>query len=232
MRRTRAEVQASVDKALACPESQWYRQVLQQDPSGCPLSEAEIVAVLNGAQKAAAEMAHAVAEKYPGLSPLDLAAALGLGVAPMEDGADLGAIPLLGLFQPATARILTGEETLAAIAGFIVDYELASRTPVADLRPCVLYHEIFHALEESSPQVFTRTAMLQRKWFGLFPRRRGLAAASEIGAIHFSRLMAGLSYSPCIFGHYLLLLRESAESADLPETLRGRGPGASGLNGF
>ncbi|MEG2931476.1 MAG: hypothetical protein RR825_06785, partial [Ruthenibacterium sp.] len=60
------------------------------------------------------------------------------------------------------------------------------------------------ALEEQTPGIYTRSRMLERKSFGLFPSWRGLDGASEVGAIHFSKCMAGVSYSPCIYERYLL----------------------------
>jgi hypothetical protein len=71
--------------------------------------------------------------------------------------------------------------------------------------PTALFHEIFHALEDGSPDIYTRSKMLKRKVLGIFPFRRGLSSASEIGAVHFSKCMTGVTYSPCIYERYLLL---------------------------
>lgn len=216
MWRTRDQLQASVKKALARPDESWYRHLLKQDVSGCPLSPGEISAVLRGALAAAAEVARQMAQLHPALSPVELASVLRLNVAPMDDHAGMGSMPLLGLYQPAGRRILLHENTLASIEAFIAEYDLESLTPARDLRACVLYHEIFHAIEDATPRIFTRSAMLQRKLFGLISWRRGLASASEIGAIHFSRLMAMTRYSPCIFGNYLLLLEGRVGVGDFP----------------
>jgi len=68
-----------------------------------------------------------------------------------------------------------------------------------------LFHEIFHALEEANPDIYTRSRMLKRKALGIFPYTRGLDGVSEVGAVHFSKCMASALYSPCIYERYLLL---------------------------
>lgn len=217
MKPSREEMHASVRRAIACPDESWYRGLLAQDATGCSLSAEEVASILSGTIEAAVEVACETALKYPGLSPLALANALGLDVVRMGDHAGMGPVPLLGLYQPAERQIMVRDETMATIAEFIATYELGQFTPATDLRTCVLYHEIFHAIEDAMPHIFTRSDMLQRKLFGLVSLRRGLAIASEIGAIHFSRLMAKTDYSPSIFGCYLLLAEGGADLSVFPD---------------
>lgn len=212
----REPLHASVRRALACPDEVWYRQMLMLDMSACPLTDEESVSVLCGAMAAATEVAKQIDQVHPTQSPENLASTLKLEIGPMGDDAGIGDIPLLGLYQPGGRQILLHEKTLAEIERFIIAQGLASLTPVADLRRCALYHEIFHAIEDETPGIFTRSAMLQRKVLGVIPSRRGLASASEIGAIHFSRLMARTSYSPRVFEFYLLLSMGRVTSDDLP----------------
>lgn len=216
MRPSRDALHAGVRRALACPDETWYRHMLRQDASGCPLGEAEIAGVLRGALAAAAEVAREIGQAHPAASPGALASALGLDVVPLDEHDGMGPLPLLGLYQPAGRRIMLNETGLNAIEELIAAHGLEALTPARDLRACVLYHEIFHALEDARPGIFTRSAMLRRTLFGLIPRRRGLASASEIGAVHFSRLMAGIAYSPCIFGHYLLLAEGRIDADAFP----------------
>lgn len=219
----RDSLQARVRSACACPDARWYRRMLACDASGCQLSDAEAEQVVAGAVAAAVTLAEKTRRAFPGLSPDALAAALQLDIAPLEGDAGFIDLPLIGQYRPATRQILLHEATLAGIADFIRAQGLDALTPAADLRPCVLFHEIFHALEEATPGIYTRSAMLQRRWFGLWPRRRGLASASEIGAVHFSRIMAGIAYSPCLFEFYLLVSAGRADADGLPGEFVGSG---------
>lgn len=215
----RDSLQASVRAALACPDARWYRQMLALDASGCPLSDDEADGVVQGAMAAAESLAEKTRRAFPGLSAEALAAALQLAIVPMPDGAGLGDVPLIGQYQPGERQIRLHAATLGRIEDFIRTQDLDALTPASALRPCVLYHEIFHALEEATPGIYTRSAMLQRRWFGVWPRRRGLASASEIGAVHFSRIMAGIAYSPRIFEFYLLFATGIADPQTLPGEL-------------
>lgn len=215
----RDSLQASVRAALACPDARWYRQMLALDASGCPLSDDEADGVVRNTMAAAASMAEKTRRAFPGLSPDALVTTLGLAVVPMEDDAGLADLPLIGQYRPDTRQIRLHDRTLDRIDNFIRTQGLDVLTPAADLRPCVLYHEIFHALEEATPGIYTRSAMLERRWFGLWPRRRGLASASEIGAVHFSRIMAGIAYSPRLFEFYLLFATGIADPQTLPGEL-------------
>lgn len=212
MPRAREEILADIQAALARPEEDWYRQVLDNDPCICPLSQDETALIVHGAMSAASAAAQAVTRRHATASALELAAALNLEVMPMEESSPQ---PLFGLYQPAARRILLGNAVIASVEAFIATHALDALTPAGDLRNCVLFHEIFHALEEEQPGIFTRSAMLQRRLFGLIPLRRGLSAASEIGAIHFSRIMAGIAYSPCIFEHYQRLADEKTADGQI-----------------
>lgn len=217
----RDRLQASVRDALACPDAHWYRRMLAHDASASPLTDTEADAVVQGAMAAAAALAEKTQRDFPGLSPEALAVVLGLAIVPMEDDAGLADLPLIGQYRPGTRQIRVHAPTLDHIENFIRTQGLDALTPAADLRLCVLYHEIFHALEEEDPGIYTRSPMLERRWFGLLPRRRGLASASEIGAVHFSRIMAGIAYSPCLFEHYLVLLAGRVGPEALPGVFAG-----------
>ncbi|MDU4962574.1 MAG: hypothetical protein E6X17_18115, partial [Sporomusaceae bacterium] len=136
--------------------------------------------------------------------PQQLAAELGLTVAYSAE--ELREPYLyLGLYDPGSRTISLNSSAIEQVRQFITSHMLADLTPPGDIVRLVLYHEIFHALEEQTPDIYTRSRMLRRKALGLFPYRRGLAGASETGAVHFSRLMAETPYSPCIHERYLLL---------------------------
>ncbi|MFA9439352.1 hypothetical protein ACDA63_06920 [Uliginosibacterium sp. sgz301328] len=216
MQASRDEIQANVARALACPDALWYRGLLNSDVGAGALSEAEAAAILHGAVGAAAALAQQAHATHPALSADQLAHAQGLQIGTLGDDAGFGSIPLLGQYQPGGRRVLLNLSTLARVESFIAENGLEALTPAADLRRCVLYHEVFHALEDDTPGIYTRSAMLERRLFGFLPTRRTVASASEIGAVHFSRLMAGISYCPRIFEYYLLFATGSAELDALP----------------
>jgi hypothetical protein len=191
--------------ALDLSECDWYRYLLRKNVSGRSLSDAEERAVIDGATRTAATLARQVTATYGRLSPPELAAALGLKVAERPAGESPEPYLYLALYEPAAHAITLNEDVMLRVRRFIEVNGLTDLTHPEDIPAVALFHEIFHALEEETPDIYTRSRMLNRKALGLFPYRRGLDGASEVGAVHFSREMAGLAYCPCIFERYLLL---------------------------
>ncbi len=195
----------AVKAALERSGYSWYRYTLRKNASGRSLSGAEERAVIDGATQAAAGMARQVTAKFGRLAPPELAAALGVTVVARPAGEAPEPYLYLGLYEPGARAIILNEGAMTRVRRFIEANGLADLTPPEDIQAVALFHEIFHALEEETPGIYTRTPMLKRKALGIFPYRRGLDAASEVGAVHFSGQMAGIAYCPCIYERYLLL---------------------------
>jgi hypothetical protein len=194
----------AVQTALDCADDVWYRYMLRRDVCGCALSGNEERAVVDGAVGAAADMARRVTVQYGLLSPQELAAALGLKLVHTEE--ELREPYLyIGLYEPGARTITLNDSAILLVRQFIGANGLEGFTPAEDITRLALFHEVFHALEEETPDIYTRSRMLERKLLGTFPYKRGLAGVSEVGAVHFSKSMAGVSYSPCIYERYLLL---------------------------
>ena len=198
------DLRGAVLEALEVPDERWYRAILKKDPCGCALSGGEEQAVISGAVRAASDLARQTASRYGSLSPQELAAALRLKVVHTEEQA-WGPVLYLGLYEPDERTVTLYDGALAQVRRFIDANGLDDLTPAGDVERIALYHEIFHALEEETPGIYTRSRMLERKVLGIFPYARGLDGACEVGAVRFSKCMAAVAFSPCIYERYLLL---------------------------
>lgn len=198
------ELHHAAQAAMECSDSEWYRYTLKKDVCGCRLSQDEERAVLTGAVQTASDMARQMVAQFDVHSPQELAAAMEVDIF---HAANELREPFLffGLYEPASRTITLNDSAIALVQQFIDKNGLSDLTPLSDVTTVALYHELFHALEETTPGIYTRSCMLDRKLLGLFPRKRGLAGVSEVGAVHFSKCMAGIAYSPCILERYLLL---------------------------
>ncbi|HWR42960.1 hypothetical protein [Sporomusa sp.] len=190
--------------ALECSDAVWYHSTLKSDLCGCRLSSEEESKVIDGAMQTAANMAQRVAAQYGQLSPQELLEAMNIKLVYTAE--ELREPYLyMGLYEPAIRTITLNDSPILLIRQFIRETGLAVFTPEEDIIRVALLHEIFHALEEETPDIYTRSGMLERKLLGIFPYKRGLSGVSEVGAVHFSKCMAGVSYSPCIYERYLLM---------------------------
>lgn len=194
----------AVKLALDYADDVWYRDMLKNNICGCELSMDEEHAVLEGAVGTAALLAQRITAQYGLLSPQELLKGMNLKlVHTCEELRE--PFLYLGLYEPGVRTITLNDSALLQIKQFIEVTGLEGLTPAEDLMRIAIYHEIFHALEEETPNIYTRSRMLERKVLGIFPRKRGLDGASEVGAVHFSKCMTGVSYSPCIYERYLLV---------------------------
>lgn len=193
-----------VQRALECSDVVWYHSTLKSDLCGCRISSEEESKVIDGAMQTAANMAQRVAVQYGRLSTQELLKAMNIKLVYTAE--ELREPYLyMGLYEPAIRTITLNDSTLLLIRQFIRENGLEVFTPEDDIIRIALFHEIFHTLEEETSDIYTRSRMLKRKALGIFPYKRGLSGVSEVGAVHFSKCMAGVPYSPCIYERYVLM---------------------------
>lgn len=190
----------------------WYSGMLEPGFCGKTLTPVEKADIVRQSIKAAESVYRSVCGDLRWQSPQDAAQALGIGISPVSRDDLFGNGHILALYDPKVNTIQLCEETIAFLRKFIYDCDLVDIIGDCDIGRTALYHELFHALEERLPGIYTRSRMLKRR-FLFFNIRRGLDAAGEIGAVHFSKLMSTLDFSPCIY-EYLLI---SANGSAIPD---------------
>ncbi len=67
------------------------------------------------------------------------------------------------------------------------------------LKDLIIAHELYHIIEMNEEDVFTYSKFYESTILG-FTKKSRLATASEIGAFHFSKIVTGVNFSPCIIG--------------------------------
>lgn len=192
-------------RALRVEDDKWYQEKLKNDIRNCSLSEVVEMEVIHNSIHTSNQMASRIINTYGPVRPTELANALNISIVNVNEAIDNNFL-YLALYDPNNRRIVINDAVLAMVQHFLVIYELNELTSVEDLLNSALYHEIFHSLEDETPGIYTRSKMIKRKLVGLITYQRGLDGASEIGAIHFSKVMLGLDYSPCIFEKYILFM--------------------------
>ncbi len=110
----------------------------------------------------------------------------------------------MGMMVPEEKKVLLNE-TVITLGESRMEIRLSSDSDIYRcFRDIILWHELFHVLEEQRPQIYTRSVQARCSFLGLFKRMRKVEAASEIGAIHFSKLASGVSFCPYVYTQYLL----------------------------
>ncbi|MEY8352841.1 hypothetical protein AALB39_05705 [Lachnospiraceae bacterium 54-53] len=193
-----------IEKMAAAEDVMWYGRVLKNHPTACELSKEEEKEILFHSMGTAEKYASELTKRHGKISGVSLAGAMGLSIKRRSEELRKPFL-YMGLFEPEEGTVILNDSTLNAVKGFIEEHRLSDLIPGEALEEVVLFHEIFHSIEENTPGIYTRSKMLERPVWNLFPRSRGLAGAGEVGAIHFSKKMEGLSCSPCLYEMCLLI---------------------------
>ncbi|GLC80141.1 hypothetical protein LBYZC6_22550 [Lacrimispora brassicae] len=193
-----------IEKIAAVHDVTWYSRVLKNHPASCELSKEEEQEVLFYSMQTAEKYASELKKGYGTVSGVSLAGNMGLSIKRTKEELRKPFL-YMGIYEPEEGTVILNDSTLNAIKGFIKEYDLTEIIREETLEEIVLFHEIFHWIEENTPGIYTRSKMLKRPVWNLFPRSRGLDGAGEVGAIHFSKIMSGISYSPCLYEICLLI---------------------------
>ena len=193
-----------IEKIMAAEDVKWYARVLKNHPASCELSKEEEEEILFYSMQAAETYASELKKRYGTVSGVSLAETLGLSIKRRSEELRKPFL-YMGIFEPEEGTVILNDSTLNAIKDFIKEYHLSEMIQEEALEEVVLFHEIFHCIEENTPGIYPRSKMLKRPVWNLFPRSIGLAGAGEVGAIHFSKKMKGISYSPCLYEMCLLV---------------------------
>lgn len=194
-----------VTRALGIEDDKWYCEKLKNDVRHCSLSVAVEEEVIYHSIDTSNQMASKIRKMYGIVQPKELANALDISIVNINDEINTNFL-YLALYDPNNRKIVINDAVLSMVQHFLFIHNLNNLTSEGDLLNSALYHEIFHALEDATPGIYTRSKMIKRKLVGLIEYQRGLDGASEVGAIHFSKLMSNLRYSPCIFEKYILFI--------------------------
>jgi len=187
----------------------WYATMLELGFCGTKLSHKERDEIIRRSAGAAENSYSNIAHRYQGQSPEAVAQAFGLDIRQINKDDLFGNEHILALFKPEESAILLCEETIAALLRYLDESGLNKTMGEYNIRQTALWHELFHAIEERTPGIYTRSKMLKRK-FLFFDVLRGFDSAGEIGAIHFSKLMSGISFSPCLYEYLLISMNGRA----------------------
>lgn len=191
----------TVQACMVNQDVKWYRFLLRNAICACPLRDEEEQEVLSGSMQTAEELAH----QFAGFTEPQLLLRK-LGINRVYRSEELREPYLyMAIYEPAIQMVYLNNSILSLLREFISKNKLGMFTPIKDIERLALFHEAFHVLEENTPGIYTRSRMLQRKLLGIYHYERGLDSASEIGAIHFSKIMTRITYSPCIYSRYVLL---------------------------
>lgn len=185
-------------------DESWYRNLLLNRPSAKKLTDLERSDVIENCMKTSTQIKKRLTEQYGKMSAKEYTEILGLKMEEETEDVIEGFL-YMGLYQPSTNTITINKSVIDIVQKYITDNAIEDILPSGTIFETALYHEVFHAMEDRVEGIYTRSKMIKKTHFGLYSNYCGLDIASEIGAVHFSKIMCELDFSPCIYEQILLL---------------------------
>lgn len=184
-------------------DENWYALFLQGDPVARPLNSSQKSSIIRLSMQEAKRQKQTLQLRFGTTDPGRCLQMLGYRIE--EESPELMLHFLyMGLTVPDERKVCLNRTVLGVLEQYMRAHFPPTDPRLEKLRAIVLYHELFHVLEETSEGMYTRSACATRRLLGFIPWKSRVEAASEIGAVHFSKLMAEADFSPCLYTRYLL----------------------------
>lgn len=184
------------------PDEYWYNLLLSKDSPSRPLTSMQKSIIIEKSMHEAALQKEYIRHCFGNRSPTVCLNRMGFSLK-KDDRELMESFLYMGLMEPGSKTVWINEALIAMTENYMAAHLPHHISRRKLLREIVCWHELYHAIEESDPCIYTRNARVNARFLGLIPYARRVDAASEIGAIHFSKLMSGAAFSPYIYTQYL-----------------------------
>ena len=167
--------------------------MLEDDPHGWRLDRtAQVAAVRDGLAEGAAT-ASALRERFPDLTPAEMAEQLGVPVETTDDDPMVGSLWRFAEYRQRPPHILLYRRGLASLDRALIGPLLGKATA----QDVFVAHELFHHIEADRSDIpIARRHQPTLFRIGNWRWRTGIAALAEIAAGAFAQLLLGLPCHP------------------------------------
>lgn len=186
-------------KLMQKNERDWGFYLILRDNLFKKMSEKGKQDILNNSLKCAENEYYNFIEKFGQLIPSQYAEKLLLKVQDNNDKIE-EMFMYFSLYNSEPPTITISETAMLLIKQVIEEEELKDILMDVNLKELAIAHEIFHHIESITPNIYTRHKNVSIFKFKSIKYEACAACASEIAAVHFSKMLTGLSYSPSVLG--------------------------------
>lgn len=180
----------------------WYEQMLKEDSSARPLTSTQkSIIIERSVQEAERQKARMEAE-YGRQTAETYLNHLGFTII-WEEGELMPSFLYMGLLEPDERRVRMNHTVISLAEDYLRRYLPDEPQQLGKIREIVCFHELFHAIEECTEDIYTRNVRVGRRLLKLIPYQAAVDAASEIGAVHFSKIMSDVQFSPYLYTQYV-----------------------------
>ena len=181
----------------------WYERLLNEDSAARPLNSLEKSSIINLCMQEAQIQKDKLEQRFGIRNAEAYIAEFGYQIE--EEEPDLmPSFLYMGMMVPDERKIRLNRTVIRLLDAYMRERFPEDDERIGKLMEIIRFHELFHVVEEATEGIVTRNVRTPVRVLGMVWRNRKVEAASEIGAIHFSRLMTGASFPPGLYISYLL----------------------------
>lgn len=188
-----------LQKLMQKSEKDWGYYLISRDNLFKKISEKEKQIILDSSLECAESEYFKFIEKFGELTPLQYADKLLLKVQENDDKIE-EMFMYFSLYNEDPPTITISKTVVELINQVIEEEELKDLLMDINLKELAIAHEIFHHIESITPDIYTRQKNVSIFKFKNIKYEACAACASEIAAVHFSKMLTNLSYSPSVLG--------------------------------
>ena len=187
-----------VEKFKDIDDSKWGEYMLSKDPLYGKMDEDSKNEIIKSSIKCAEEEYEKISQQINTKGLQEYIENEGINVV-YEDEVLQSIYTYLSLYIPKNKTIIISNYTIDLIKEEIEKEEIGDIINADKLIDITIAHELFHHIEEKSEKIYTREKNMRYLMFGKIKREACAAAASEIAAVYFSKLVIGITYCPSVF---------------------------------
>ena len=174
---------------------EWYKEVFNRSEQK-KLSEEQMDEIIQKSVETAENVFHKVKNKFDSIGINEMINQYGTDVS-YNDLNDSDTV--IAMYDRNINVLIVFNHSLDTLHRRIEDIGMGDILDRETLKQLVISHELYHIVEMNEENIYTYSELYESKILG-FARKSKIKAASEIGAYHFSKLVTGIQYSPCIIG--------------------------------
>lgn len=181
----------------------WYEMVLNEDSAARPLTSIQKSIIIRKSMQEAELQKKRMETEYGKQTAEEYLRQLGF-VIERDEGALMPSFLYMGLMEPDEKKVRLNQTVISLTEDYMRRHFRKAAAELQKFREIICFHELFHAIEESTENVYTRNVRIKKHFMHVIPYYVNVNAASEIGAIHFSKIMSDVQFSPYVYTQYAL----------------------------
>jgi hypothetical protein len=209
------KIKEIISELKAIDENVWGIYTFKRDPIVGKVSDKEKEEIIAEAIECGRQEAIDLKNKYGNISCRQYAGHLGISISEDEKG-NSGDYILFARFN-APDRISVYMDNVKKTEEIVREENLNRLLDEVKIEDVLIAHEIFHFIESSDKNIYTRRKKIRLWRIGPIEYTSGLMAVGEIAAMAFARELLSLSYSPNLFDILLLLPHDENKARMLYE---------------